>query len=38
MRTQVKTTFTDIQGLGAKDEVKNAFASSSDCNSLTSGK
>ncbi len=38
MRTQVKTTFTDLQGLGAKGELKNAFASSSACNSLTSGK
>ena len=38
MKTQVKTTFTDLQGLGAKDELKNAFASSSACNSLNSGK
>ena len=36
MRTQVKTTFTDIQGLGAKGELKTAFANSSACNSLTS--
>ena len=36
MQTQVKTTFTDIQGLDAKGELKNAFASSSACNSLTS--
>ena len=35
MRTQVKTTVTDIQGLGAKGELKDAFASSSACNALT---
>ena len=35
MRTQVKTTVTDIQGLDAKGELKNAFASSSACNALT---
>ena len=35
MRTQVKTTLTDLQ---AKGELKSAFASSSACNSLTSGK
>ena len=37
MRTQVKTTVTNLQGLDAKGELKNAFASSSACNSLTSG-
>ena len=36
MRTQVKTTFTDLQGLDAKGELKTAFANSSACNSLTS--
>ena len=36
MQTQVKTTFTSLQGLGAKGELKSAFASSSACNSLTS--
>ncbi len=36
MKTQVKTTFTSLQGLGAKGELKSAFASSSACNSLTS--
>ena len=36
MRTQVKTTFTSLEGLGAKGELKSAFASSSACNSLTS--
>ena len=34
METQVKTTFD--QGLDAKGELKNAFASSSACNSLRS--
>ena len=37
MRTQVKTTVTDLQGLDAKGELKTAFTSSSACNSLTSG-
>ncbi len=37
MRTQVKTTVTDLRGLDAKGELKSAFASSSACNSLTSG-
>jgi uncharacterized protein YoxC len=37
MGTQVKTTFTDLEGLDAKGELKNAFANSSACNSLTSG-
>ena len=36
MGTQVKTTLTDIQGLGAKGELKTAFTNSSACNSLTS--
>ncbi len=36
MGTEVKTTFTDLQGLDAKGELKSAFASSSACNSLTS--
>ena len=34
MGTQVKATFTDLQGLD-KGELKDAFASSSACNSLT---
>ena len=34
MGTQAKTTFTDVQGLD-KGELKDAFASSSACNSLT---
>jgi hypothetical protein len=37
MQTEIKTTVTDLQGLGAKDELKNAFANSSACDSLTSG-
>ena len=36
METQVKTTFTSLQGLGANGELKSAFANSSACNSLTS--
>ena len=36
MRTEVKTTFASLQGLGAKGELKSAFASSSACNTLTS--
>ena len=36
MGTEVKTTFTDLQGLDAKGELKDAFTSSSDCDSLTS--
>jgi hypothetical protein len=36
MGTQVKTTFTGLQGLDAKGELKSAFTSSSDCDSLTS--
>ena len=36
MGTEVKTTFTDLQGLDAKGELKSAFDSSSACNSLTS--
>jgi uncharacterized protein YoxC len=35
MGTQVKTTFTDLQGLDAKGELKDAFASASSCDSLT---
>ena len=35
MGTEVKTTFTDLQGLDAKGELKDAFASSSSCDSLT---
>ena len=34
MRTQVKTTVTDLQGLDAKGELKSAFANSSACNFL----
>jgi hypothetical protein len=37
MKTQIETTVADLQGLGAKDELKNAFANSSACDSLTSG-
>ncbi len=37
MGTEVKTTFADLQGLDAKGELKSAFASSSACNSLTTG-
>ena len=37
METQVKTTVTNLQGLGAKGELKTAFANSSACNSLKSG-
>jgi hypothetical protein len=37
MQTQIKTTIEDIQGLDAKGELKNAFASSAACDSLTSG-
>ena len=37
MGTQVKTTFTDLQGLDSNGELKDAFASSSSCDSLTSG-
>jgi uncharacterized protein YoxC len=37
MQTQIKTTIEDIQGLDAKGELKNAFASSTACDSLTSG-
>ena len=36
METQVKTTFTNLQGLGAKGELKTAFANSSACNTLKS--
>ena len=36
MGTEVKTTFTDLQGLDAKGELKSAFTSSSACDSLTS--
>ncbi len=36
MGTQVKTTFTDLQGLDAKGELKSAFETSSACNTLTS--
>ena len=36
MRTQITTTFTDLQGLDAKGELKTAFANSSACNSLRS--
>ena len=36
MGTDVKTTFTSLQGLGAKGELKSAFPSSSACNALTS--
>jgi hypothetical protein len=35
MGTEVKTTFTDLQGLDAKGELKSAFENSSSCNSLT---
>ena len=35
MRTLVKTTFTDLQGLDAKGELKTAFTNSSACSSLT---
>ena len=38
MRAQVKTTVTEIQGLDAKGELKNAFANSSTCNTLKSSK
>ncbi len=31
MGTEVKTTFTDLQGLDAKGELKHAFMSSSGC-------
>ncbi len=37
MGTHVKSTFTSLQGLDAKGELKSAFASSSACNSLTTG-
>ena len=37
METEVKTTFTSLQGLDAKGELKSAFASSSACTSLTTG-
>ena len=37
METQVKTTFTDLQGLDSNGELKDAFASSTSCDSLTSG-
>ena len=37
METQVKTTVTNLEGLGAKGELRTAFASSSACNSLKSG-
>jgi hypothetical protein len=37
MATQVKATFKDLNGLDAKGELKGAFASSSACDSLTSG-
>ncbi len=37
METQVKKTVTNLQGLGAKGELKTAFANSSACNSLKSG-
>ena len=37
MGTEVKTTFTSLQGLDAKGELKSAFASSSACTSLTTG-
>ena len=36
MGTEVKTTFTDLQALDAKGELKSAFASSSSCDTLTS--
>lgn len=36
MGTQIKTTFTDLQGLDAQGELKDAFANSSACDSLTS--
>ena len=36
MGTEVKTTFTDLQGLDAKGELKSAFTNSSACDSLTS--
>ena len=35
MRTQITTTFTDLQGLDAKGELNTAFTNSSACNSLT---
>jgi hypothetical protein len=35
MRTQIKTTFTDLQGLDAKGELNTALTNSSACNSLT---
>ncbi len=37
MGTQIKTTYTDLQGLDASGELKDAFANSSSCDSLTSG-
>jgi hypothetical protein len=37
MQTDIKTTVTDLQGLDAKGELKDAFANASACNSLTSG-
>ena len=37
METQVKTTVTNLEGLGATGELKTAFASSSACKSLKSG-
>ncbi len=37
MGTEVKTTFTDLQGLDAKGELKSAFTNSSACNTLTGG-
>ena len=38
MGTEVKTTFTDLQGLDAKGELKTAFTNSSACNTLTGGR
>ena len=35
METEVKKTVTNLQGLGAKGELKTAFTNSSACNSLT---
>ncbi len=37
MGTEVKTTFSGLQALDAKGELKSAFAGSSSCSSLTSG-
>ena len=35
MGTQVKSTFSDLQGLDAKGELKDAFAQSTACESLS---